>query len=455
MVTGGVPRIVVAGTGSGVGKTTVATGLMAALRARGHAVQGFKVGPDYIDPSYHSLACGRPGRNLDAVLCGPELVGPLFRHGAAGASVAVVEGVMGMFDGASGRGELASTAQVAKLLVAPVALVVDARAMARSAAAVVLGFARYDPEVRIAGVILNRVGSDGHEALLREAIAPLGVPVLGVLRREDALAVPERHLGLVPAGERRGQADRWVESAAAAVAAGVDLDGLVRLARGAGPAPGPDWSPGGAIGEGRERARVAVARGPAFGFHYQENLELLSAAGAELAEFDPLHDETLPDGAGALVLAGGFPEAFGETLAENAALSAGVAAFARSGRPVVAECGGLLYLCRELDGRPMCGVIPATARMTTGLSLGYRAAVATVNSACWRAGEEVHGHEFHYSRVTPEPSPGREAWAMRARAEAWREGFAEGNVHASYLHTHWAATPAAARRLAAEAARWA
>jgi cobyrinic acid a,c-diamide synthase len=449
-----IPRVVVAGTGSGVGKTTVACGLMAALAARGRVVQPFKVGPDYIDPSYHTLACGREGRNLDAFLSGEDLIPPLVRHGSAGADIAVVEGVMGLFDGASGRGELASTAHVAKLLAAPVLLVVDARAMARSAAAVVLGFASYDPDLRLAGVILNRVGSDGHEALLREALEPLGVPVVGVLRRDESLAAPERHLGLVPAPEREAEARRALRRLAAAVAAGVDLAEVERIASSAPAMPGPTWTPAPEGAPERPLARIAVARGPAFGFHYRENLELLAGAGAEIAELDPLRDETLPAGTAALVLAGGFPEAFADALAENRRLGAEVAALARSGRPVIAECGGLLYLCRSLDGRPMCGVLPAAAEMTGTLTLGYREAAAEAGSACWARGEVVRGHEFHYSRVSPDDGAARPAWVLRARGAERPEGFVAGNVHASYLHTHWAAFPAAARRLVEAAARW-
>ena len=350
------PRVVIAGTGSGVGKTSVATGLIGALRERGLAVQGFKVGPDYIDPSYHARSSGRPGRNLDAFLSGPDLIAPLARHGAVGAEVAVIEGVMGLFDGASGRGELASTAHVAKLLAAPVVLVVDAARMARSAAAIVHGYREFDPELELAGVVLNRVGSDTHEEILREAIEPLGVAVLGCLRRDERIAVPERHLGLVPAGERD---DRdALEALATVVSGALDLDAVMAIARGAPAMAGPAWSPEPAAAP-PSSARIAIARGPAFSFHYEENLELLRAAGAELRDFDPLRDEALPDGAGALVFAGGFPEVFGPDLAANAPLRDEVAAFARSGRPVLAECGGLLYLCAELDGEPMCGVLPA------------------------------------------------------------------------------------------------
>lgn len=465
-----IPRVVVAGTSSGAGKTSVACGLIAALRSRGHVVQGFKVGPDYIDPSYHALASGRPGRNLDAFLSGPELIAPLFWHGAAGADIAVIEGVMGLFDGASGRGELASTAHVAKLLGAPVLLVLDAASMARSAAAMVHGFRTFDPDLDIAGVIVNKVGSDHHVDLLREAIEPLGVPVVGALRRDDRVTAPERHLGLVPAVEREQRTRDAIDALREAVLARVDLDAVVALARAAPPLAGEAWSARGSLAqvlagasEGLAAASglpedtpaptagtIAIARGPAFSFHYEENLELLRAAGATLAPFDPMTDTALPEGAGALILAGGFPEVFGAELSANAPLREEVAAFARAGRPVLAECGGLLYLCEELDGLAMCGVLPARGRMAGRLSIGYRDAVAQAASALWPAGERVRGHEFHYSAVAGDADA---AWQLTARGRMRPEGFVFGGVHASYLHVHWAAFPQAARRLVAAAAR--
>jgi cobyrinic acid a,c-diamide synthase len=448
-----IPRIVIAGTSSGAGKTSVACGLISALRARGRTVQGFKVGPDYIDPSYHALASGRPGRNLDAFLAGPELIAPLVRHGSRGADIAVIEGVMGLFDGASGRGELASTGHVAKLLSAPVLLVIDAASMARSAAAIVHGYRRFDPEIDVAGVLLNKVGSDHHEQLLREAIEPLGVPVVGALRRDERVAAPERHLGLVPALERETRTRAAIAALGEAAATHVDLDAVLALAGGAPAAPGPAWSPEPSDGAVAGGAVVVIARGPAFSFHYEENLELLRAAGATLAPFDPLADETLPENAAALVLAGGFPEIFGDELSANAALRERIAAFARSGRPVVAECGGLLYLCEELDGRPMCGAIPAKARMAGKLAIGYREATAVAASVCWPGGEAVRGHEFHYSHVDPDNGGDEAAWTLAARGQSRREGFVAGGVHASYLHAHWAAYPQAARRLVAAAAR--
>jgi cobyrinic acid a,c-diamide synthase len=430
-----IPRLVIAGTSSGAGKTTVATGLIAALAGRGAKPAPFKVGPDFIDPSYHALAAGRPGRNLDAFLSGPELIAPLLRHGSAGAGIAVVEGVMGLYDGASGRGELASTAHVAKLLRAPVVLVVDAAAMARSVAAIVHGYTTFDPEVNVAGVILNRVGGDFHAALLRDALD--GTPVLGALPRDEGLAVPERHLGLGPVAEREPRARETIDRLGTAIAAHCDLEALEALARSAPELPGPAWSP---AGEGPP-ARIAIARGPAFSFHYEENLELLRGAGAELVPFDPLSDEALPD-AQALILAGGFPEVFGAELSANTRLRDEIAAFAG---PVLAECGGLLYLARELDGHPMCGVLDVNAHMTPRLTLGYREATARADHPVWPVGTLVRGHEFHRSRVTPEGG----AWE-HARG---REGHVRGLVHASYLHTHWAATPEVARRVVAAAAR--
>jgi cobyrinic acid a,c-diamide synthase len=441
-------RLVIAGTGSGTGKTTVACGLIGALRARGLTVQGHKVGPDYIDPSYHALASGRPGRNLDAFLSGPELIAPLQRHGAAGADVAVIEGVMGMFDGASGRGELASTAHVAKLLQAPVVLVVDGSAMARSAGAIVHGFQTFDPEVRLAGVIFNRVGSDGHEQLLREAVDGSGVPVLGALRRDDRITAPERHLGLVPAGERQTRAVAALAALAAAIERYCDLDAVLALARGA-PAPAAAaWDPAPEAGPAGA-ARIAIARGPAFSFHYQENLELLTAAGGQLAPFDPIADERLPVGSDAAILAGGFPEVFGAELAANAALRAEVAAFARSGRPVLAECGGLLYLCERLDDHPMCGVLPARGEMAGRLTLGYREAVVATGTPWLEAGQRLRGHEFHYSRLEGESDT--PAWTLSARGHTAADGFVAAGVQAGYLHTHWAATPDLAARFVSAA----
>jgi len=446
-----IPRLVIAGTSSGAGKTTVATGLLAALSTRGITATGAKVGPDFIDPSYHALATGRPGRNLDAFLSGPGLIAPLFRHGARGAEVAVVEGVMGLYDGASGRGELASTAHVSKLLQAPVVLVVDAAAMARSVAAIVHGYASFDPAVNVAGVILNRVGSPWHATLLREALEPLGIPVLGAVPRDAQIATPERHLGLVPAAERTRQARAAIDRLGDVVAEHCDLPGLLAVARTAPETPGERWTPEPDADPPLPSARVAVAAGAAFSFHYEENLELLRAHGAELVGFDPLADEELPPRTGAVLLAGGFPEVYGAELAANAALRAELAQFARRDRPVLAECGGSLYLAAELDGHRMCGVLPARARMGKRLTLGYREATAAADHDVWPAGTGVRGHEFHLSTLDP-PAGDAPAWTLRARSTERPEGHVLGGVHASYLHTHWAATPQVASRLVAAAA---
>ncbi|GAA4338481.1 cobyrinate a,c-diamide synthase [Streptomyces venetus] len=457
-----VPRLVVAAPSSRSGKTTVATGLMAAFAARGLAVSPHKVGPDYIDPGYHALATGRVGRNLDAYLCGPELVGPLFLHGARGCDIAVVEGVMGMYDGAAGEGELASTAHVAKLLRAPVVLVVDASSQSRSVAALVHGFVSFDPEVRVGGVILNKVASDRHEELLREALEQVGVPVLGVLRRAPQVDTPSRHLGLVPVAERRAAAVEAVAAMAAQVSAGCDLEALAGLARSAGALSCAAWDaaeavsspthhltrsdkrPGRRAEAGGGAPRVAVAGGPAFTFSYAEHAELLAAAGADVVPFDPLRDEELPEGTSGLVIGGGFPEVYAAELSANEGLRKAVAVLAESGAPVAAECAGLLYLCRELDGLPMCGVLDAGARMTERLTLGYRDAVAVGDSVLAAAGTRMRGHEFH--RTAVEPGSGADpAWGFRTPHRRV-EGFVQRGVHASYLHTHWAAEPGVARR---------
>ncbi|WP_199552339.1 cobyrinate a,c-diamide synthase [Streptomyces sp. N35] len=477
-----VPRLVIAAPSSGSGKTTVATGLMAAFTAAGLKVSPHKVGPDYIDPGYHALATGRVGRNLDSYLCGTELIAPLFAHGARGCDLALVEGVMGLYDGASGQGELASTAQIAKLLRAPVVLVVDASSQARSVAALVHGFASWDPQVRVAGVILNKVGSDRHEELLRDALDEAGVPVFGALRRVPQVSQPSRHLGLIPVAERSAEVVESVAALAEQVRQGCDLEGLRALARSApaldaepwspdtaldaGLAAAPGKTPGAGHGAGAEIAAsavsvpsragrnpvVALAAGPAFTFSYAEQTELLTAAGAEVVPFDPLHDEQLPDGTRGLVIGGGFPEVYAPDLSANEALRKTVADLAAGGAPVAAECAGLLYLARSLDGQPMCGVLDAEARMTERLTLGYREAVAVSDSVLAQAGTRVRGHEFH--RTVIEPGAGAvPAWGMHA-PERRVEGFVHQGVHASYLHTHAAALPFAARRFVERCTQW-
>ena len=412
----------------------------------------FKVGPDYVDPGYHALAAGRPGRNLDPVMVGTGRIPGLVAHGAAGADLAVVEGVMGLFDGRIGAatpGDDGSTAHLARLLDAPVVLVVDARGQARSVAAVLAGFRAFDPRVRVGGVVLNRVGTNRHEEVLRAACAEIGLPVLGVVPRRAELAVPSRHLGLVTAAEHGGAAVAAVEAMTALVAAHVDLAAIGALARSAPATAATAWSPADAVGDPVPGAPVvAVAGGPAFTFGYPEHAELLAAAGARVAVVDPLRDAALPPGTAGLVLPGGFPEEHAADLAANTALHAAVRGLAAAGAPVHAECGGLLYLARTLDGAPMCGVLPADAAMGPRLTLGYRSATAAADSPVAAAGEAAVGHEFHRTVTTPRAGA-TPAWTW---PDAVPEGFVAGGVHASYLHTHPAGRPAAVARFVRAAA---
>ncbi|WP_096905734.1 cobyrinate a,c-diamide synthase [Dietzia sp. WMMA184] len=477
------PRIVVAAPASGHGKTTVATGLMSALRRTGLEVSGHKVGPDYIDPGYHALATGRPGRNLDPHLVSEERIVPLLLHGAGAvnrpggrpADVAVIEGVMGLYDGHIGGNGFASTAHVAALTATPVVLVVDISHASRSIAAVVLGMASYDPAVHIAGVVLNKAGSVRHSDEVRRALAPLGIPVLGVLQRDDDVTAPSRHLGLVPAAERP-EAARSLDHLAGKVAASIDLEAVMRIAREAPPLAGGAWSARVALGGDRAhevdddegRPLIAVAGGRAFTFRYAETVELLEAAGCSVVPFDPLSDEALPDTAGGIYLGGGFPEVHAADLAANEPMLRALRAATAAGTPTVAECAGLLYLCRTLDGVPMVGAVDADAAMAPRLTLAYRRSTAVADSVLATAGTEVTGHEFHRTAVNPPAGAAGAAGSYAAvpstdgpgAAPAWTssagpEGFVSGSVHASYLHTHWAGHPAMAARFAAHARRFA
>lgn len=455
-----VPAVVIAAPSSGSGKTTVATGLMGALCAAGRRVAPFKVGPDYIDPGYHALATGRPGRNLDAVMVGRDRIGPLFRHGSTGCDVAIVEGVMGLFDGKidmSGTGDAAaegSTAAVASMLGAPVVLVVDARGHSQSLAAVLHGFSTFDSSVRIGGVILNRVGSPRHEEVLRQACDRVGVPVLGSLPRMTELAVPSRHLGLITALEHGGRARDAVDAMAELVRTHVDLGAVEALARSSVHAE--SWDAAAEV-EVRSSSSpvVAIAGGPAFTFGYAEHTELLRASGAEVIVFDPLTDR-LPERAAGVVIPGGFPEEHAEQLASNTALLGDIRGAAAQGIAIHAECAGLLYLCRTLDGHAMAGVVDVDARFGSTLTLGYRDAVAVESSVLFEAGWRVTGHEFHRTMLvdTGAVNP-RPAWGWRNPQQAVvREGFVQGGVHASYLHTHPAGSPQSVRRFVEASSRF-
>jgi cobyrinic acid a,c-diamide synthase len=445
--------VVIAGTASGVGKTTVATGIMAALTRRGLRVQPFKAGPDYIDPSYHTWASGRPSRNLDTYLLPHPAVAELFQRATSGMDIAVIEGVMGLYDGHSSLSEAGSTAELAKLLGAPVVLVADASGAARSLAAMVGGYAAFDPGLRLGGVVLNGTGSPGHLELCREAIqSATGIPVLGGLPHHDDLRLPERHLGLVPMVE--GPAGRdYLERLVAQVGSSIDLDHLLKLA---GQATPPSTTP--ALFPARPhppRARLAVARDRAFSFYYEDSLDLLKAWGAEVVPFSPLKDSALPPGVDGIYLGGGFPELYARELAENGGMREAIRMAAQAGVPVYGECGGLMYLgrsIRDFEGResPMVGLVPArSVLLPTGgrrLTLGYRTVRALRHGPLLRRGEEVRGHEFHWSVLEDDMGNSRRAYRVVDQGGR-REGFHTGSVLASYIHLHLASRPFLAQRL--------
>jgi cobyrinic acid a,c-diamide synthase len=485
------PRLVVAAAASSAGKTTIATGLMGALRATGHEVAGFKVGPDFIDPGYHALATGRPGRNLDAVLTSEELVPSLFLHGAeaqerslrstalssrravrhegqpSAADVAIVEGVMGLFDGQLGREGFGSTAHIARLIDAPVLLVVDASGSSRTAAAAALGLRAFDlppsssqarPGVfpLIAGVVVNRVASPRHAAELASVFRRAGVPVLGMVPRNAGISAPSRHLGLVPAAERDESA-ATVAALAAHVAEHVDLDAVLRLASTAPALDAEPWSPASVVAPVGGRPLVGLMAGRAFTFRYPETTELLVAAGCDVVEIDPLEDTDLPAGLAGLYIGGGFPEVHAVELSRNAALRAAIADAVRDGLPTVAECAGQLYLGEHLDGHPMVGVLPAAARMTPRLTLGYRQAHAPSDTLLASAGSTLTGHEFHRTQTVP-PAGATPAWTWAEKSEGFSldpAGTGEPTLHSSYLHLHWAGQSGCAQRFAESAARFA
>lgn len=437
------PRLVIAAPSTGQGKTTIATGLMAALRSSGHEVSGHKVGPDYIDPGYHALATGRPGRNLDPHLVGEERVVPLLLHGAAGADVAVIEGVMGLYDGRLDTDGFASTAHVATLTASPVVVVIDVARLSRSAGAIAAGMKAYDDRVRIAGVILNRAGSNRNRAEITRSMERIGLPVLGALPHDEQLATPSRHLGLVPAVER-GQSARMVEHLGEQVARHLDLHALLEVARSADDLAAQPWDPSAeVVVNGSSRPVVAIAGGRAFTFRYPETEELLRAAGCDVVTFDPLHDGALPTGTQGIYLGGGFPEVYAAELAANQPLLRDLRAAVRAGVPTVAECAGLLYLADSLDGAAMAGVVPTAAAMHERLTLRYPVATAPADTLLALAGEQVTGHEFHRTRTTP-AAGALTAWEI----DGVPTGFAAATWHASYLHTHWAGHPQLAQRFA-------
>jgi cobyrinic acid a,c-diamide synthase len=440
----GPARIIVAGVASGVGKTTISTGLMAAFAALGWRVQGYKVGPDYIDPTYHRTATGRPSYNLDTWLSSPAMVRQRFDTSMRDADIALIEGVMGLFDGRKGTLDSASTAEIARLLNAPVLLVIDVSHMGQSAAALVSGFQHLDPRVQVAGVILNKVASSDHEATLRYAIAQwTGVPVFGVIRRNPLLTLPVRHLGLVPAPEAQVEA----QALGSLIAHSVDIDGIERLARSAGPLPLPPPSVVGAeLVPAQMPVRVGVALDSAFSFYYPETLEELANLGVEVVPFSPLNDHSPPDNIDLLYFGGGFPELFAGQLAENHTMLASVRSAVQQGVPVYAECGGYMYVgkyCIDASGscHAMLGVLPYTFRMgTERAQLGYREIITVRETIMGSAGMRLRGHEFHWSQLVDPLSREHAAYELEGRENTW-EGYADATILASYVHVPLAANP--------------
>lgn len=447
-----IPRIIIAGTESGAGKTTVTVGLIAALRRQGLTVQPFKAGPDYIDPGFHTAAADRQSRCLDTWMLSEEAMLGVLMRGAQGADLCIVEGVMGLYDGKEPTKLTGSTAELSLRLQAPVLLVLDAGKMARSAAAVVLGFQRLEPDVRIAGVVVNRVGSDGHYRLLKDAIeTACGIPVVGYLPRDAAYELPERHLGLVPAVEHSGLQEK-LEQLADAIEQSFDLDLIRELANDV-PDLAADSSilaPGSPLSD---TVRIAVAYDEAFHFYYPDNWELLQQSGAELIFFSPLRGEPVPEHADGLYIGGGFPEQFAAELSERTAALASLRERIGGGLPTFAECGGFMALARTLttaDGRtyPMAGVIPGRVTMQPKLAaIGYREVQAAAPQPLLAEGETARGHEFHYSTIVYDEDRGQPAYtSVSSRGRTQLEGFATPTLTAGYTHLHFGSNPRIAER---------
>lgn len=445
-------RLVVAGTGSGVGKTTVAIGLMAAYRSRELAVQGFKCGPDYIDPTYHAAVTGRVSRNLDSWMCGEDAVRDIFARGCRGADLAVIEGVMGMFDGRDPSSDAGSTADIARLTDAPVLLVIDCGGMARSAAAVVRGYQTFSPEARLCGVIANRVGSAGHYALVKQAVEQsCGLPVFGYLERDAQMEMPERHLGLVPSIER-GELQPFFELLAERVERCIDLDSLfASLPNMPIAAPGKRLASPEASSAAARDVRIAVAKDEAFHFYYPENLELLEREGAEIVYFSPLRGETVPSQVHGLYLGGGFPEMHARALSEQAAVAESVREAVERGMPTLAECGGYMYLAESIETTdgvryPMVGLLPGEVKMHDKLAaLGYRDIAGKPGNFLLGPDDRARGHEFHYSSITYRQSP-PSAYFVEGSRGSREDGYVRDRLAAGYTHLHFASNPGLAGR---------
>jgi cobyrinic acid a,c-diamide synthase len=452
--------LAIAGERSGVGKTTITLSLLAVLRQRQLSVQSFKVGPDYIDPMFHRYVTGRECRNLDPVLTSEVYVQQCFDRHTQTADYALVEGVMGLFDGATGVDDTASTAHIARLLDLPVLLVIDCSRLSRSAAAIALGYRSFDPRLQFAGVVLNRVGSDRHLELLKAALESQNLPILGVFRRHEDITIPDRHLGLVPTAELP-VLDSLIERLANLGETCFDWKRLLTLlkAHNTPPIPAttafnqnpisPTLSPSPQTPDPKPQTptRIAIAHDRAFSFYYADNLELLERLGAELVFWSPLSDPGLPEGVQGLYLGGGFPEVFAAALADNQAAQQSVRQAIQAGMPTYAECGGLMYLCEQIvdfAGQfwKMVGILPTTATMTGRLSLGYRRAIALQDSPLLPAGSETWGHEFHRSNLSTQSTlPLYRVGGYDSDSLMHLEGWRSHQLHASYIHLHWGANP--------------
>ncbi|MBX5455536.1 MAG: cobyrinate a,c-diamide synthase [Thermogemmatispora sp.] len=458
------PRLLIAGTASGVGKTLISYLLIAELRARGWRVQPFKVGPDYLDASHLSQAAGRPCYNLDTWLMPPARLEAIVASACRDADLAIIEGMMGLYDGREAHSDAGSAAEIARLLQTPIILVLDAWAQARSAAAVVLGFQQFAPQLALVGVIANRVAGPGHARLLREALASSpGLPLLAAFPALDEAPWPERHLGLLPANEQALSGER-LNALLALLRQSCDVEQVLTLARQAPPLATSEAEAEIVTAPGEERVRLALAYDEAFSFYYPDTLDLLRQAGAELVPFSPLRDHQLPAGCSALYLGGGFPEEHAASLAANERLRRQLAELLAAGLPCYAECGGLMYLCHHIrtasgESYPMLGVIERESILGgsyTDLRIGYRLARAQHESLLLPPGVQVRGHEFHYSRLDAGPDPAEAAYMLSSPDGQHQqpEGFARGNLLASYLHLSFSGYPEAARRFVGAARRW-
>lgn len=443
-------RLVIAGTGSGVGKTTLTIGLMAALRKKGYEVQGFKCGPDYIDPSYHTAVTGRVSRNLDSWMLSHDIVKEIFGRGSKDADIAVIEGVMGLYDGKNPLTNEGSTAEISLILDAPVVLVVNCQSMARSAAAIVKGFQCFSPDIRIVGVIANKVGSDSHYRLVKEAIEQeCSIPVLGFLKREDVIEIPERHLGLIPSIER-GELKPLFDSLADLITANIDLAKLIELSECESVTYTEALFP--SIQQPKQ-VKIAVAKDAAFNFYYPENLELLEAYGAEIEYFSPLAGDPLPGDADGLYIGGGFPEEFAEQLMRNEDVKEAIIQSITAGIPTLAECGGFMYLSEGIEDTagkyyPMLGLVPGKVKMQRKLAaLGYRAITGTTGNFLLGPLDHAKGHEFHYSVFQPNGEQEiQAAYVTKGLRGIKQEGYLQFNVVAGYTHFHFASAPEMVQR---------